>query len=77
MRLSYCDILDDGERKNIDATLTTDHPASHYGGPVIVLPDGGGLDYQSAALLDYQIEEASAEEIDLLTEWRRRMPPLM
>ncbi|WP_319561341.1 hypothetical protein [Marispirochaeta sp.] len=77
MTLSYRDILGDDERKTIEATITTDHSSSHYGGPVIVLPDGGGLDYQSAALLDYQIEEASAEEADLLNEWRRRMPPLM
>jgi hypothetical protein len=42
MILSYQDIFEPkAKRTRIRATVTTDHPASHYGQPVIVLKDGG------------------------------------
>jgi hypothetical protein len=76
MKLSYCDLLGDHERKEVKAEITTEHPLSHYGQPVILLEDGGGLDYQSAALLDYRLVEATEEEAELLKQWKAAMPPM-
>lgn len=67
MTLSYVDLLDEKrKRKKIKATVTTDHPASSYGIPVIVLPDGGALDLMSWVSLNYKIEKASKKETVLL-----------
>lgn len=67
MKLSYIDVMGDKQRHIIDATVTTDHPASSYGQPVIVLDsDGDALNITSWILLNYQIEEATPEEYELL-----------
>ena len=50
------------EREMVEAHLTTDHSASSYGQPVVVLPDGGALDLMSWVGCGYQIEEATDEE---------------
>ena len=76
MILSYRDLFGDGGRKRIRAKITTEHPASSYGIPVIVLPDGDALDYGSAAILGYQVERATPKEIELLAKWRLAMPPI-
>jgi hypothetical protein len=66
MLLSYANITEGG-RHEVTATVTTDHPASSYGQPVIVLDsDGDALDINSWILLNYRIEEASPEEAELL-----------
>lgn len=65
MLLSYTDLLGDGERHNITATITTDHALSSYGQPVILLDDGP-LDMTSWILLGYQVIEATPAEVDLL-----------
>lgn len=75
MKLSYLGLMDT-ERSTIRATITTDHPASSYGMPVIVLEDGGALDYTSAILLDYRVEKISEAEKPLLAQWQRNMPPV-
>jgi len=75
MKLSYLGLMDT-ERSTIKATITTDHPASSYGMPVIVLEDGGVLDYTSAILLDYRVEKISEAERPLLEQWQRNMPPI-
>lgn len=75
MKLSYRDLMAT-DRTIIEATITTDHSASSYGIPVIVLKDGEALDYNSAILLDYQVEEVSEEEAPLLDKWRKNMPPV-
>lgn len=62
MKLSYVDLLGDGERHAVEATITTDHPASSYGQPVIVMEDGGAVDLASWVTLDYQVIEATPEE---------------
>ncbi len=62
MKLSYVDLLGDGELHTVEATITTDHPASSYGRPVIVLSDGGALDLPSWALLGYRVVETTPEE---------------
>ena len=74
MKLAYTDL--GGKRHTVKAKITTDHPDSSHGIPVIVLPDGGGLDYSSAAMLNYQVLSATPAEQQLLKEWRRAMPPL-
>ena len=75
MKLSYLGLMDT-ERSTIKATITTDHPASSYGMPVIVLEDGEALDYASAALLQYEVVKASPKELELLRQWQAAMPPL-
>lgn len=62
MKLSYVDLLGDRERHEVDATVTTDHPASSYGIPVVVLADGEALDVQSWLILLYRVERATPEE---------------
>ena len=62
MMLSYIDLFGDGSRKNIRASVTTDHSDSHYGQPVIVLKDGGSLDLQSWVILNYRVEKATHKE---------------
>lgn len=75
MKLSYLPLMEN-ERVQIEAEITTEHPCSSYGIPVIVLEDGGALDYNSAILLDYQVLEISEEEKPLLQKWQEAMPPL-
>lgn len=71
MKLSYVDIFEDGERVTIDATITTEHPASHYGQPVILRADDGEMvDGVSWALLGYRVEAVTPDELALL----RRIP---
>lgn len=72
MILSYVDVIGDHQRHEIDATVTTDHAASSYGIPVVVLPDGESLDVQSWMLLDYRVVDATPEEFD---ELRRALSP--
>lgn len=64
MKLSYVDILGDGERHTVTATVTTDHPDSSYGQPVILLNDGNPLDMTSYALMGYQVIKATPEEVE-------------
>jgi len=64
MLLSFKDLLEDSEdRTIIQAEITTEHSESHYGQPVIVLPDGGALGLFSWVSMDYQIVEATPEEL--------------
>lgn len=63
MILSYKDIFNpDAKRTRIKAEITTEHPASSYGQPVIVLPDGGALDLMSWVAMNYQVEKATKKE---------------
>lgn len=65
MKLSYVDLLGD-QRREIAAEVTTDHAASSYGIPVVVLPDGESLDVASWILLAYRVEEATPQELATL-----------
>ena len=77
MHLSYRDILTDGQPiRRIRADITTDHPASHYNQPVIVLDDGNALDYQSWILLGYSIDKINKSEQPLMEQWINNMPPV-
>jgi hypothetical protein len=62
MILAYTDILGNRKTHRIKATITTDHSASSYGQPVIVLPDGDALDLQSWVLLGYKVVRATRKE---------------
>jgi len=62
MILTYSDILGDGKEHTIKAEVTTDHPCSHYGIPVIVLDNGYALDLQSWVMLGYRVKKASEKE---------------
>jgi len=67
MTLSYRDAFDeDVKRKRIKATITTEHPASIYGEPVIVLDDGRSLSRVSWAAMDYQVEKMTVMEKEAL-----------
>lgn len=69
MILSYVDILGDGERHNIKATITTEHSLSSYGQPVLLLGDGKPLNAESWVLMDYQVVKATSEEFEMLKQW--------
>ena len=64
MVLSYSDLS--GKRHRTNATITTEHPASSHGKPVIVLEDGGVLYLMSWAAMSYQVEKATKEELAAL-----------
>jgi hypothetical protein len=66
MTLVYTDLLGDGKTHRIKATITTDHPASSYNQPVIVLEDGNGLNWESLVLLQYRVIKATRKELELL-----------
>lgn len=65
MILEYTD-FGSGKPIKVKAKVTTSHPASSYGKPVIVLEDGGALDLFSWCCLGYRIIKATAREQSLL-----------
>jgi hypothetical protein len=77
MILAYTDIFNNGKVKKIKATITTEHSASHYGQPVIVLDDGQALDAQSWVLLSYRVVSATKEESPLLEKWLKNTYAMM
>lgn len=63
MLLSYRDIFERSKRRHrIKAEVTTEHSASSYGQPVIVLDDGGALDLMSWVAMGYQVVKATKKE---------------
>ena len=65
MLLSYSNHLfeeNNPKRVKVKADITTEHSASSYGQPVVVLPDGGAIDLMSWIALDYRVERASKRE---------------
>lgn len=70
MILSYNDILGDRKRHRIKATVTTDHPLSSYGQPIVLLDyDKQPLGLDSWILLGYQIEKATEAELVLMKKY--------
>ena len=69
MKLEYTDIFGGGKRKKITATITTEHPASSYGQPVVVLQDGTLLDCQSWELMGYCLVSCTRAEAPLMAKW--------
>jgi hypothetical protein len=69
MILSYNNsLLGDGKRHRVHAIVTTDHSASHYGQPVVVLDDGDALDLSSWVLCNYHIEKANKKEMQSMAK---------
>lgn len=60
MVVSYTDF--EGKTHRVKVKITTDHSASSYGQPVIVLPDGGALDLMSWVGLGYRVVKATDKE---------------
>ena len=65
MILSYHN-LGEKDRHRMKAKITTEHSASSYGQPVIVLEEGEALDLFSWAALGYRVIRASAKEKTML-----------
>jgi hypothetical protein len=67
MILSYVDHFDKKKLQHrIKARVTANHPASHYGQPVIHLEDGKMLDSLSWTLHRYRVLKANKKEISAL-----------
>lgn len=67
MILSYCDLFDEKRKRHrVKATITTEHSASSYGQPVIVMEDGSALDLMSWVGCNYQVVRASKKELAAL-----------
>ena len=69
MKLAYTDIFNNGKAKQIRATITTEHPASHYGQPVVILQDGNLLDCQSWELMGYCLVSCTKDEAPIMAKW--------
>ena len=76
MKLSYQDLFDTG-RKEIEATVTTEHSASSYGLPVVLLEDGGLLSAESWVLLGYSIVSLSKKESPMMEKWLKNLNAMM
>lgn len=69
MILQYTDIFQGGKIRKIKAEITTEHSASSYGMPVVVLPDGHALDANSWVMLNYQIVSITKAEAPMMEKW--------
>jgi hypothetical protein len=69
MTLSYLinPFSGDNKRRSIKAKITTEHSASSYGQPVIVIEDGDILDLMSWIGCGYQVVKATDNEREQLT----------
>jgi hypothetical protein len=64
MILTYTYLIDETtESRRIKAEITTNHPDSRHGQPVIVLDDGEPLDPVSWITLGYKV--VSADQVEL------------
>jgi hypothetical protein len=67
MILTYTYLFDEKkEGRRIRAEITTNHPGSHHGQPVIVLEDGEPLDPVSWIALGYRVVSADEAELAAL-----------
>ncbi len=66
MVLEYIDMFEGGKRCQVNAEVTTEHSASSYGQPVIVLDDGEALGWVSWIMLGYRLVEGTDKEKDFL-----------
>jgi hypothetical protein len=73
MILQYTDIFNDGKICKIKAEITTDHPASSYGLPVIVLADGNALGAESWVMLGYKVISITRKEAPMMEQWLKNM----
>lgn len=73
MILQYTDIFEGGKTVKIKGELTTEHSASSYGLPVILLPDGGVLSAESWVMLGYRVVSLAQKEAPLMERWLKNM----
>ena len=73
MILQYTDIFDGGETTKIKAEITTEHSASSYGLPVVLLPDGDVLSAESWVLLGYRIVSIKTKEAPMMERWLKNL----
>jgi hypothetical protein len=73
MILQYTDIFEGGKVKKIKGELTTEHSASSYGLPVILLPDGGVLSAESWVMLGYKIVSLTKKEEPMMERWLKNL----
>jgi hypothetical protein len=73
MILQYTDIFAGGKTRKIKGELTTEHSASSYGLPVIVLPDGGILSAESWVMLGYKVVSLAQKEAPMMERWLKNM----
>jgi hypothetical protein len=67
MILTYAYLIDEkGESRRINAEITTNHPGSFHGQPIIVLEDGEPLDPASWITLGYKVVSADERELAAL-----------
>jgi len=73
MILQYTDIFDGGKTRKIKGEITTEHSASSYGMPVIVLPDGGVLSGESWVMLGYKVVSLTQKEAPMMERWLKNL----
>lgn len=69
MILQYTDIFGTGKPVKIKGEITSDHCASSYGLPVVLLPDGGVLSAESWVMLGYKIISLRKAEEAMMGRW--------
>lgn len=73
MILQYTDIFAGGKNVKIKGEITTEHCASSYGLPVVLLPDGGVLSAESWVLLGYRIVSLTQKEAPMMEQWLKNL----
>lgn len=71
MILQFKDL--EGKVGKVKANITTEHSASSYGQPVVVLEDGNAIDAFSWIILKYKIIKANEEEQSLMENWMKNI----
>lgn len=76
MKIELTDIFDGGKQLH-EVEMTTDHPASHYGLPVMVFGDGGCCNAESWILGKGEVVKATADEQKLFAAWYKQLSLLL
>ena len=77
MVLRYKHIFERGKLHNIKPSITTEHSASSYGMPVVVLPDGGALNAESWVLMGYEVLSLTKKEAPLMKRWLENLDAMI
>lgn len=73
MILQYTDVFSGGKTRKIKAEITTEHCASSYGLPVVLLPDGAALSAESWVMLGYRVLSITREEVPAMEVWLKNL----
>ena len=77
MILQYTDIFDGGKNVKIKGEITTEHCASSYGLPVLLLPDGGVVSAESWVMLGYKVVSITQKEAPMMERWLKNLYAMM